>query len=169
VRYAAIICCGYLLASKVSAQQQERSLIDRLLRPDMELQNNAQGKKFPTSSVAVENRGTAGTFYLQPARKEKQVSNLPNIGTNMYKSRSLGNDSQKSSSLQNREANLPGQLTASSVQDINENHDSHLKVADRSFVGDREFREQGKSQKSLDRQNPPLTIDQVRELLNKNK
>jgi len=28
-----------------------------------------------------------------------------------------------------------------------------------------QFREQGKSQKSLDRQNPPMTIDQVRELL----
>jgi hypothetical protein len=37
------------------------------------------------------------------------------------------------------------------------------------FADRHQFREQGKSQKSLDQQNPPMTIDQVRELLNKNK
>jgi hypothetical protein len=83
--------------------------------------------------------------------------------------RSFQSDSSVSSSVQNRAANLPGQLATSSARDIHETHDSHLKVADRNFAGERSFREQGKSQESLDRQNPPLTIDQVRKLLNKNK
>jgi hypothetical protein len=39
----------------------------------------------------------------------------------------------------------------------------------RIFAGNRPFLDQGKSQKALSRQNPPLTIEQVRELLNKNK
>ena len=47
--------------------------------------------------------------------------------------------------------------------------DGDKKVNGRDFAGNRPFLGQGKSQKSLNRQNPPLTIEQVRELLNKNK
>ena len=39
----------------------------------------------------------------------------------------------------------------------------------REYAGNRPFLGQGKSQKSLSAQNPPLTIEQVRELLNKSK
>ena len=46
---------------------------------------------------------------------------------------------------------------------------SDKKVAVRTYAENRPFLEEGKSQKSLNRQNAPLTIDQVRELLNKNK
>jgi hypothetical protein len=135
----------------------------------LELQNNAQGKQFSSTSAVIENRGTVGTFYLQPTRKEKQATNMPNIATTTYEPNSFKTQSNSTSLIQNREATLPRQFTTSAAHDIHETHDSHLKVADRSFASDREFREEGKSQKSLDRQNPPLTIDQVRELLNKNK
>jgi hypothetical protein len=83
--------------------------------------------------------------------------------------RSFENDAALSSSVQNRDASLPGQLTTSSARNIRETPDAHSEVMGRSFADQRTFREQGKSQKSLDRQNPPLTIGQVRELLNKNK
>jgi hypothetical protein len=46
---------------------------------------------------------------------------------------------------------------------------SDKKVASHAYAENRPFLDQGKSQKSLNRQNAPLTIDQVRELLNKNK
>ena len=36
-------------------------------------------------------------------------------------------------------------------------------------VGERPFLDKGKSAKSLQRENPAMTIEQVRELLNKNK
>jgi hypothetical protein len=169
VRCAVSVWLSFILVSTGWAQQQERSLIDRLLRPDMELQNNAQRKKFPTNSSVIENRGTVGTFYLQPARKEKQIADPRSIATIAYESRSFEGRSRDSSSIQNRAANLPEQLSTSTSRDVHEPHDSHLKAVDRRFGGEREFREQGKSQESLDRQNPPLTIDQVRELLNKNK
>ncbi len=39
----------------------------------------------------------------------------------------------------------------------------------REFAGNRPFLDEGKSQKSLNHQEAPMTIDQVRELLNKNK
>jgi hypothetical protein len=114
-------------------------------------------------------RGTVGTFYLAPARKEKLFAETRTVATKECRARSFENDAALSSSVQNRDANLPGQLTTSSASNIGESHDAHSEVLTRSFAGQRTFREQGKSQKSLDRQNPPLTIDQVRELLNKNK
>ena len=55
-------------------QQQERSLIDRLLRPEMDLQNRAQSKTFATNSKVIEQRGTVGTFVLQPSVSEKSSS-----------------------------------------------------------------------------------------------
>ncbi|HEX8077487.1 MAG TPA: hypothetical protein VF511_06700, partial [Chthoniobacterales bacterium] len=42
-------------------------------------------------------------------------------------------------------------------------------TAVREYSGSRPFLDKGKSQKSLQVQNPPLTIEQVRELLNKSK
>jgi hypothetical protein len=135
----------------------------------MKLHNSAQGKRFAANSSVTGGRGTVGTFYLAPARKEKLFAETRTVATKEYRARSFENDAALSSSVQNRDANLPGQLTTSSASNIGESHDAHSEVLTRSFAGQRTFREQGKSQKSLDRQNPPLTIDQVRELLNKNK
>src|ERR1022692_4651115 len=47
--------------------------------------------------------------------------------------------------------------------------DGDKKVNGRDFAGNRPFLGQGKSQKALSTQDKPLTIEQVRELLNKNK
>jgi hypothetical protein len=59
--------------------------------------------------------------------------------------------------------------TASSVPDVYNARDSQKTLSSHGFANERPFLDRGKSQKSLDRQNPPLTIEQVRELLNKNK
>ena len=151
------------------AQNQEQSLVDRLLRPNMELRNNAQGKKFTANSTVTSRRGTVGTFYVESRRKEKSFAETRTVAHKEYHARSFENDAALSFSVQNRDANLPGQLKTSPARNLRETHDAYSEVLGRSFVDQRTFREQGKSQKSLDRQNPPLTIDQVRELLNKNK
>ncbi len=169
MRWAPLACLGFLLVSTALAQQQERRLIDRLLRPDMNLQNNAQGKKFDANAAVVENRGRVGTFFLEQTRKQKPVIETRTANTREYRFRSLQSDSWVRSSIQKRTANLPGQVATSSSRDVHGAYDANLEVVGRSFPGECAFPEQGKSRKSPDRQNPPLTIDQVRELLNKNK
>jgi len=134
----------------------------------MELQNKAQGKKFVASSAVIEHRGSVGTFLLQPNRAEKAFVDTHMLTTTEYPSRSLSTERTISSS-QNRSASTPGPVGTSSVRDIHSAHTPHNAGTSRMFADQHQFREQGKSQKSLDRQNPPLTIDQVRELLNKNK
>ena len=46
---------------------------------------------------------------------------------------------------------------------------SGKKVASSEFTGSRPFLDKGKSQKAISQHDTPLTIEQVRELLNKNK
>jgi hypothetical protein len=167
VRWVVFLCLFGTCFVTSWAQDQERSLVDRLLRPNMDLQNNAQAKTFRANSKVAEKRSDVGTFFLQPTIKEKSFADAHSATTKQYRPASFQTDSRVTYST--REAILPGQLTTSSARGIRAAHDAHLEVSGRTFADERAFREEGKSQKSLDRRNPPLTIDQVRELLNKNK
>ena len=59
-----------------------------------------------------------------------------------------------------------GNQTARGARDAPQ---SGKKVASRAYAGNRPFLNEGTNQKSLNRKTEPLTIEQVRELLNKNK
>ena len=150
-------------------QQQERSLIDRLLRPEMDLQNRAQSKTFATNSKVIEQRGTVGTFVLQPSVSEKSFVAARAATTTDYRYRQSQSGFPTISSSQSHDASVAASLNSSQTHDVHRIYDQHRQVAGRNFADGRSFGDEGKSQKSLDRQNPPLTIDQVRELLNKNK
>jgi hypothetical protein len=134
----------------------------------MELQNKAQGKKFVASSAVIEHRGSVGTFLLQPNRAEKSFADTSTLTMTEYPSRSFSTP-RTISSTPNRSAHIHGPVGSSSVRDVHSANTPQVASNSRIFTDQHQFREQGKSQKSLDRQNPPMTIDQVRELLNKNK
>ena len=168
MRWFVAICCIVLFVPKSPAQHQEPSLVDRLLRPNMELQNNAQGKKFTATPALIERRGTVGTFFLQPNRTEKSFVGAHALMANDYPSRSASLNSRMSIPNQDRSASTPV-IQTSSIRDVHDAQDAHRTTPGRNFADQHQFRERGKSQKSFDRQNPPLTIEQVRELLNKNK
>ena len=135
----------------------------------MELQNSAQGKKFPANSAGTERRGTVGTFLLQPNRTEKSFADTHTLTTTEYRAR-LSNVSPRTiTSKQARSTKIQASLETSSVSEVREAPNTHQAISSTDYAAQRRFVEQGKSQKSLGRQNPPLTIEQVRELLNKNK
>ena len=134
----------------------------------MELQNNAQGKKFTANSALIERRGTVGTFFLQPTRAEKKFSDAHALTAIGYPSHSANMGSRTVVPDQNRSLTTRA-IETSSIPDVHDAQNAHRTTAGHDFADQHQFREQGKSQKSLDRQNPPLTIEQVRELLNKNK
>ena len=155
----------------LGAQQQERTLIDRLLRPDMELQNNAQGKKFPTRSIGIEHSGTVGTFFLQPRSFEKSFADSRTVGTKQFSAASSPTITSMSAAsfAVDQRLDLRSPVPTSNTVEVYAASDAAKQLSAKSFTDQRPFRQQGKSQKLLDRHNPPLTIEQVRELLNKNK
>jgi hypothetical protein len=55
---AVLICCA-------RGQDQERKLVDRLLKPDMAMQNDAQNKKFTGDNTAsINKQARVGSFYI---------------------------------------------------------------------------------------------------------
>jgi hypothetical protein len=151
-------------------QEQERKLVDRLLRPDMDLKNEAQHKKFNADGASTNKRASVGTFYGQKKSNQKSFSATGQFSTQQFGSqpfqsgRSAFNTSSQQAIGNSRSAYA--NQTARGVRNVPQ---SDKKVALRSYAENRPFLDEGKSQKSLNRQNAPLTIDQVRELLNKNK
>lgn len=150
------------------AQDQESQLVNRLLRPDMSLQSKEQNKKFVADKVGVNKQASVSTFYLQQKSNSKTFS-----GTRDYSTRQVNSPTYRTSNAGDTvpgarsKVPTPAYSTSPAPYSV-ESRDSHKKVDGAGFAGNRSFVEKGKSQKALDRKNPPMTIEQVRELLNKN-
>ena len=162
-------CFIVILASAAPAQDQERKLVDRLLKPDMTLQSPDQNKQFVADKTLVDKRAPVSTFYLQKKSNGRNFGGTRDFSTQPF-------SNQRSSPAQGKTANLSSRTTppastyaTASLTEVNRARDADKRKGTRDYPGQRPFLEQGKSQKSLSRQNTPLTIEQVRELLNKNK
>jgi hypothetical protein len=145
--------------------------MDRLLKPDMTLQNDAQNKKFiADGSSPISKRATVGTFYVHQKPRSKNFSGTRSFSTTQVNSQTYhgGRGAYEGSSQQTMK-NSRSAYTNQSARGVRDAPQSGKKVASRAYAGSQPFLDQGKSQKSLNRQNAPLTIDQVRELLNRNK
>ena len=154
-----------------SAQDQEKKLVDRLLKPDMTLQNDAQNKKFTgDGSASINKRANVGAFYVHQKPHSKNFSGTRDFSTTQFYSQSYrsGRGAYEASSHQPM-ANSRSAYANQTARGVRDAPQSGKKVASRAYAGTRPFLDEGKSQKSLNQQNAPLTIDQVRELLNKNK
>ena len=158
-------------ASSAGAQVQERKLVDRLLNPNLSLQNNAQNKRFNAGTAAVTTKKAPTKFFsVATRRKEKEFRGLRAFRT--------GNFSTATAPNTNRQANL-GTRTRIATPQLSTSSSAYAgarpaiatnkKYDVSSFRGNRPFLVQGKSQKALSAQDRELTIDEVRELLNKNK
>jgi len=169
-RVRSFVVCWLAIVSLPAAwaQNQEHSLVDRLLKPDTTLQNNAQNKKLIADGAPINKRAAVSTFYIQQKPKPASFARTREFSSGSFNSRSFPSGNRTSISAQ-RQAHDSESYSTSSVTKLPNAPDSHKEKASRTFAGQRPFLERGKSQKSLDRKNPPLTIEQVRELLNKNK
>ena len=160
----AALCC-------VHAQDQEKKLVDRLLKPDMTLQNDAQNKTFVgEGSASINKRASVGTFYVHQKPRSKDFSGTRNFSTTQFYSQTYrGGRAAYEVSSQKALANSRSTYASQTARDVRDAPQSGKKVPSGAYAGTRPFLDGGKSQKSLNRQNEPLTIEQVRELLNKNK
>jgi len=171
VRKSLAVCVLFLAALLCArAQDQERKLVDRLLRPDMSLQNSEQKKKFIADRTSVNRKAAVGTFYVEKKSNSKTFSGTRKFSVREFNSRSFhGSRSAFQHSSQQVNGNSERVYPTQTARGPRAAPQSGKKVASRAYAENRPFLEEGKSQKSLNRQNAPLTIEQVRELLNKNK
>ena len=146
------------------AQEQERKLVDRLLSPDTKLSNPDQNKKFNGGTEAPTRSASTKAFYVSEKKLTKSFVADRQAPTSAFSTRSY---TTKSATMP---ASPPMKgFETKKARDVSTNKFSTKNYATRDFAGNRPFLEQGKSQKALHAQDRPLTIDEVRELLNKNK
>ena len=172
MRTSLAVCVLLTAASScVNAQDQEKKLVDRLLKPDMALQNDAQNKKFiGDGSASMNKRANLGTFYVHQKPRSKDFSGTRDFSTTQFYSQTYrGGRTAHEVSSQQTVANSKAAYANQTARGVSDASQSGKKVASRSYAGNRPFLDQGTNQKSLNRKNEPLTIEQVRELLNKNK
>ena len=160
----------FLFATNAFGQDQERKLIDCLLRPDMELKNDAQSKKFIADRKALNKQANVSTFHVQREITPGRFSDTKKLSAPEYGTGSFRAEKREAKTSSGHEiVNVDCQLPMKSTSDVHAIHDSNRVAQSGEFTGKRPFLDHGKSQKSLYQKNKPLTIDEVRELLNKNK
>ena len=154
-----------------TAQDQEKKLVDRLLKPDMTLKNDAQNKKFVgDGSASINKRANVGSFYVYQKPRSKTFSGTREFSTSQFYSQTYrGGRTAYETSPHQTFANSKAAYASQTAHGVRDAPGSGKKVASGAYAGNRPFLDEGKSQKSLSRKNDPLTIEQVRELLNKNK
>jgi hypothetical protein len=153
------------------AQTQEKKLVDRLLRPDTSMVNPAQEKQFAAKAgVSFEKRALSRSFSTQEKPLTKSFSGERALNPQQIAGRPsrLGGSSANLSS-RTEFAQTDRIISAPPAPGIRTAPETNSTVAVREFSGNRPFPGRGKSQRALQAYNRPLTIEQVRELLNKSK
>lgn len=155
------------------AQDQERKLIDRILKPNTALANPAQNKKFAnTRPASFDKPVSLRPFYSPQKTAPKTFPDERELTPRQFAARhfragdSAANLSPRSQ-LKNSDTMIATPAATAGTRVAPESTTSRNTVRD--YAGTRPFLDQGKSQKALSTQNKPLTIEQVRELLNKSK
>jgi hypothetical protein len=160
-----LLVLGFLaLATAGYAQEQERKLVDRLLSPNTKLASSDQNKKFTGGLEAPTRSAATKSFYISEKKLSKTFAADRSAPTTSFRTRNYSTQAATVPTLPPTRSYQTKQ-----ARDISPSAYSTKKYATRDFAGNRAFLGQGKSQKGLHAQDRPLTIDEVRELLNKNK
>ena len=158
-----------IIAPHGRAQEQQRKLIDRLLRRNLALQNDAQGKSFVTSGAQVGKQMSVRPFPVGKRELTKSFQSDAVVPTKDFTTRDFHvRDTQLNSAALAWRSNARAQYRTGPAWALGTAPESGKSVTASEFRT-RSFTGRGKSQKALSQQDTPLTIEQVRELLNKNK
>ena len=161
-----LIAC---VVSAARAQDQERSLVDRLLKPNTTLANSDQNKQFRAAGGSIDKRATTTTFYVENKSKPQKFADMRDFRSRDFNANTFWDGKHRNGATDKKIDSESSYSQASLAHPVQAAYDHDRSARSREFADQRAFRDRGKSQKSLNRQNPPMTIEQVRELLNKNK
>ena len=170
VRMIVVSMALLAVASAASAQEQEGKLVDRILKPNMSLVNSAQNKQFGATEFSAAKRAPVKSFSTPERSPEKSFAAGRAFSAREFTVRSSRDgDSTANIPTRSQFAKTDMVYVASAADGARVAPESGRSLAVASFAGNRPFLGQGKSQKALSARDTPLTIEQVRELLNKNK
>ncbi len=171
----ALACAGItLFTSRLGAQEQERKLLDRIMHPNMELHAEGFSKPFETKASNRDRQANVRAFAFGHSANLK-------AGDGAFHARSFndGRGSFRTESFAVRRATAvdrPNPLGERSFAvggfPVREDRAANLSANTHQYVdATKPYLVPGKRQDSIDdlRRQKNLTIDQVREILNKNR
>ena len=163
-----VLLCLTILGPRLLAQEQERKLIDRLLRPDLSLSNPAQDKKFSgTDATPVHREFVAKPFYTGGEYSAQHYTGLIDFLAKKFGTRAFAEAKGTQPSAAPEGAKPKFRTGESSL--VRTSAEARKSARVREYADERPFRGRGTRQEILDQQSHPLTIDEVRELLNKDR
>ena len=137
----------------------------------MSLANPAQNKKFVAAEgAAVDRKFETKSFYSGNERRLKSFGGVRNFFAKEFGTKKFSRGETSARVVASAElafANSQALAQASSLSRVASEEGKVL--ATRGYADNRPFLGKGTRQKILSQQDRPLTIDEVRELLNKNK
>ncbi len=151
------------------AQEQEGKMMDRMMRPNMELANPAQNKKFTAvEGVSADKKFEAKQFYSghEPVMKSF-------FGARSFLSKTFGTGKYaRAEAAANYRQNADLAFASAQFQNkkgalVKESSFAKKKSATRDYAESKPFLAEGTRQKQLSEQSHAMTIDEVRDLLNK--
>ncbi|MGI8890477.1 MAG: hypothetical protein ACR2G0_06790 [Chthoniobacterales bacterium] len=161
-----IFCTGPL-----RAQEQEDKLVNRLLRPNLSLASPEQHKKFTgTGSSNVNKKFDARSFNVGAEKNARAFADTRSISSKSFPERKF--DQTKAIANAKLGAEPAGARSGFQTKTstlIQSSPQPQKKVQTGDYAESRPFLGQGTRQKILSQQGKPLTIDEVRELLNKSR
>jgi hypothetical protein len=158
----------FLAVPLARGQDQEGKLVDRLLRPNTELKNSAQNKKFIADRRSVDKKASVRDFHVKGQSNSKEFADTRDFSSWEFNARAFRQGQRKANATsRNQIGNSQRKYSAEKTVELRSTFDAERKGPDRKYPGNRPFLDKGKSQKALSQHDTPLTIDQVRELLNK--
>ena len=151
------------------AQEQEQKMLDRLLKPNTTLENSMQTKQFVAGGEVLTKKAPTKPFFVPRGWWNKKFAGVKEVRPKEFateQSRFAGTQASTSSRNKLTKVDDPYRTAAYVTREA---PDLRRSVETSEYPGNRPFLLEGKSQKALSAQDRPLTIDEVRELLNKNK
>src|SRR5204862_8361119 len=120
------------------AQDQERKLIDRLRRPDTQLQNDAQNKKLVADRRPINKQAAVGTFYVQKKANSKEFAGARDFSSWEFNARSFSaRKQQANSSSRNQIMNIHTRYADRRTLDLRVAHDDDKTMDSREFANQR--------------------------------
>src|SRR5450432_2806977 len=101
MRFALHFCFLFALAGIACAQEQEKKLLDRLLKPDMSLQSDAQGKQFVANGETITRKAPTKSFVVTDRKPERGFWNTKRVDAKEFATES-SRDAQKTANLSTR-------------------------------------------------------------------
>ena len=171
MRWILFPLCLTIFAFPAHAQVQERKLADRLMEPDMSLANSAQDKKFvAVEGTSVDKKFEAKSFSTGHEANTRSFGGEKSFLSKIFGTRKYARAEAAANAKTNAEsayANTKFATHESSLVRQSSDSDKQSKVKD--YPDQRPFLAKGTRQEILSQNDKPLTIDEVRELLNRNK